>query len=682
MFRGWVLDAWASRMGGVVLSVSDGVSRVEVGLPSARFHLYFRPRHPAMVAQLLEHRDVVEDECVGGFGGLGSGEEEWYEPPWYRSTTRVAHLVFRSLPSLLEVERSIVGRGEGEVYNSYPDRLTQLFWRLGYPPTTMVEVGGVGVGVTPVEDPLREDYPQPCYSWAELRLYDWYGEAFFPLGWGRPSRFSLVFERRGERVGVEGEELGRLEAYVDELGKVDVLGYPKPYAHILLEAGLNPAGVPITLDRRSPHSEGVGDALVRLVEWSRVSYMPLSLLASSSIGKPLTANEARMAFERRWLTPSRLVRVEPWRSLEELQAHDRGGTLFRPKPGVYFNVAQFDFASMYPSLIQKWNISPESVNNPYARQPVGVPGTVHTVDLSFRGVVPEALDWLIRRRERLRALSGERGDGVLELRQAALKWLLVASFGYLGFRNARFGKIEAYECVTALAREMASRTVEAARSMGYRVLHVMVDSVFVQRFDEAPFSEGEIGELASTISGATGLNLKLEALYDWVVFSRDRRSTLASPQRYFGRLTATGKLKLKGLECVKRSSPLLVKCAQLEALQRLGEARSPTDFSGALEEAWKVLERWRRLVEGDREELEPALFTFCVRGARRAVGGGGVDGYVWLLKEPGPNGFHPAEWGYRAVDKAYYLRLLDAAWEQIDPTQSGWSTQAKWKAAV
>jgi DNA polymerase I len=31
--------------------------------------------------------------------------------------------------------------------------------------------------------------------------------------------------------------------------------------------------------------------------------------------------------------------------------------------------------------------------------------------------------------------------------------MLVASFGYLGFRNSKFGKIEAYELVTYFARK-------------------------------------------------------------------------------------------------------------------------------------------------------------------------------------------------------------------------------------
>ena len=68
-------------------------------------------------------------------------------------------------------------------------------------------------------------------------------------------------------------------------------------------------------------------------------------------------------------------------------------------------------------------------------------------------------------------------------RQTALKWMLVTCFGYLGYKNARFGKIEAHEAVTAYGRDKllapkrflrlrdsrcstASRIVSGCRSRG------------------------------------------------------------------------------------------------------------------------------------------------------------------------------------------------------------------------
>ena len=48
---------------------------------------------------------------------------------------------------------------------------------------------------------------------------------------------------------------------------------------------------------------------------------------------------------------------------------------------------------------------------------------------------------------------------------SAEKWLLVTCFGYLGYKNARFGRIEAHEAVTAYGREALLRAKEAAEDM-------------------------------------------------------------------------------------------------------------------------------------------------------------------------------------------------------------------------
>jgi len=46
------------------------------------------------------------------------------------------------------------------------------------------------------------------------------------------------------------------------------------------------------------------------------------------------------------------------------------------------------------------------------------------------------------------------------LRQEALKRILITCFGYLGYRNARFGKVDAHIAVCAFAREALLKTAK------------------------------------------------------------------------------------------------------------------------------------------------------------------------------------------------------------------------------
>jgi DNA polymerase-2 len=49
--------------------------------------------------------------------------------------------------------------------------------------------------------------------------------------------------------------------------------------------------------------------------------------------------------------------------------------------------------------------------------------------------------------------------------------MLVTCFGYLGYKNARFGKIEAHEAVTAYGRDKLLCAKEIFEAAGFTVLH-------------------------------------------------------------------------------------------------------------------------------------------------------------------------------------------------------------------
>ena len=65
-----------------------------------------------------------------------------------------------------------------------------------------------------------------------------------------------------------------------------------------------------------------------------------------------------------------------------------------------------------------------------------------------------------------------------------LKWILVTAFGYQGYRNARFGRIECHEAINAYARDAhrrASSRAPSRRATGS--LHGIVDSLWLAPVD-------------------------------------------------------------------------------------------------------------------------------------------------------------------------------------------------------
>ena len=85
---------------------------------------------------------------------------------------------------------------------------------------------------------------------------------------------------------------------------------------------------------------------------------------------------------------------------------------------------------------------------------------------------------IIIRRMELKALVKFKGDK-WDKRQNVLKWLLVTCFGYTGYRNARFGRIECHEAICAWSREILLGAKDLAEEEGWSCLHAIVDSIWL-----------------------------------------------------------------------------------------------------------------------------------------------------------------------------------------------------------
>jgi DNA polymerase-2 len=199
------------------------------------------------------------------------------------------------------------------------------------------------------------------------------------------------------------------------------------------------------------------------------------------------------------------------------------------------------------------------------------------IDREKPGLVPRTLRPLLEKRVALKTalLEMPAYDPRRKRYQAyaaAHKWLLVTCFGYLGYKNARFGRIEAYEAVTAYGREALLRAKEAAEDLGFTVLHMYVDGLWVRK-DRAVQVE-DFQPLLDEILARTGLPISLDGVYKWVAFlpSRSDARVLVA-NRYFGAFKS-GKLKLRGIEIRRHDTPPLIKKTQLEIIERMVVADS------------------------------------------------------------------------------------------------------------
>jgi DNA polymerase-2 len=310
-----------------------------------------------------------------------------------------------------------------------------------------------------------------------------------------------------------------------------------------------------------------------LIELSRLSGIPLQRMARSSPGTAISAMQVAAALSRGILIPYKKREPEGFKTGAGLVTADKGGLTYLPRPGLHENVGELDFVSMYPSLMDRYNISPETINCGCCRPGLPVPEIGFHTCVRRRGLIPAVLSPVLAKRrllkERQRGAATDEERDLFRMRQAALKWILVVCFGFLGYKNARFGRIEAHEAVTAWGREKLLAAKEIAEREGFSFLHGLTDAIWVERDGAA---EGDYRRLAETISFETGMPIALEGIYRWLGFLPSKRQPgVAVPNRFVGAF-ADGKIKARGIAMRRSDTPPFVASLQQALLTEMAQA--------------------------------------------------------------------------------------------------------------
>ena len=410
----------------------------------------------------------------------------------------------------------------------------------------------------------------------------------------------LLFEA-ADAYGIEFE-LGRRPGYTKLAGESTYTSYGN--------VGHSPARYAVPgraiIDESNSffyHESGL-EGCLDLVERSG---LPLQELGWASIGRVLTAMQIREARSRDVLVPWRAWRPELFKAASTLDDADRGGTTFAPDTGVHEDVHELDFASLYPNIIRTRNISPETVRCGCCDTD-DVPGLGYSI-CERDGYLPEVLGPLIDARSDIKSqipdAAGEERER-LEAASSAIKWILVSCFGYQGFSNAKFGRIECHEAINAFARELLLDAKSALEAAGWHVVHGIVDSIWVTPADDR--DQRPLEAVATEISEEAGIELEYECAFDWVAFCPMRGSESGALTRYFGKrrgeeFPKTGlgdAIKTRGIEGRQRSTPEWVEEVQSEALRVFDETRSPEAVCDVLR---------RRLRELREDEVDPSVLV-------------------------------------------------------------------------
>ncbi|MCX6697130.1 MAG: type B DNA-directed DNA polymerase [Methanoregula sp.] len=362
------------------------------------------------------------------------------------------------------------------------------------------------------------------------------------------------------------------------------------------ESALIPDGrVLIDTEQSFVYREGGLDGILMA---ARLSGLSPNLASRFTPGTLISSYEVYEALKQGIAVPFRKSDPEQIRNVSALQATDRGGMMFQPEPGIFENVEEIDFTSMYPSIIVKANLSPETIGHP-----------------EREGFLPTALKPLLELRIQTKQLkkTDPRFNGI----DSILKWMLVTCFGYTGYKNAKFGRIEVHEGITGRSRDILLRTKDITEEMDFRVLHGIVDCLWVQG--------SPVDALKERVERETGLLLEIEH-FDWIVFE-PLNDGFGAYNRYFGRL-ADGSVKVRGIAARRHDTPEYIRTMQEEMLKVMASAKTIAELQrnqDAVKRIYKTAVE--QLSDTDPKEMVINRRISRLTYAHRCIEGAAVKAY-------------------------------------------------------
>lgn len=261
-----------------------------------------------------------------------------------------------------------------------------------------------------------------------------------------------------------------------------------------------------------------------------------------------------------------------------------GGLVLEPKAGLYEDfTVMLDFNSLYPSLMQEYNICFTNTERP--REPkvfmLSEPDLLSqtklptSVDKESEGILPRVIRMLVEQRKhvkgQIKKLGIEGNDikrAALDVKQKAIKLIANSMYGCLGFSNSRFHAKPLAAAITQQGRKALEATKNLIENLGYEVIYGDTDSVFVAARTR---DYGEAEKLALKIKGEVNkkyrkLEIDMDAVFKRLLLLKKKKYAAYKVDDW-----KSGKfsLEIKGLDLVRRDWCALSSQMCTEILQKL-----------------------------------------------------------------------------------------------------------------
>ena len=159
-----------------------------------------------------------------------------------------------------------------------------------------------------------------------------------------------------------------------------------------------------------------------LWELTRVTKLPVQYCARTSTGTGISYMQMELAYGDGVLIPEQKAEPETPKHPDELLKADRGGLVFLPRLGFFTNVGELDFVSEFPSIMARFNISPETVNCGCCPEAPRIPELGYRVCQRRRGITSRVVERLIQKRQEYkRQMAGDTKGEIADPQERGLR---------------------------------------------------------------------------------------------------------------------------------------------------------------------------------------------------------------------------------------------------------------------
>lgn len=285
-----------------------------------------------------------------------------------------------------------------------------------------------------------------------------------------------------------------------------------------------------------------------------------------------------------------------------------GGLVLEPIKGFYDKyILLMDFNSLYPSIIQEYNICFTTVDQPENEDdPIDVPDT-----LLKQGILPRQIRSLVECRRQVKKLIVPGMDADLKaqynIRQLALKLTANSMYGCLGFSHSRFYAKHLAALVTQKGREILLNTKGIVTKLNFEVIYGDTDSIMINSHST---DYDEVFKIGHSIKQAVNkiyrqVELDIDGVYKYMLLLNKKKYAAVTVTK-----TKTGELEchqeLKGLDIVRRDwSQISVMAGKLV----LNELLSDKPLDERIENIHANLEKIRDDINNDDVPLNLLTIT-------------------------------------------------------------------------